>query len=733
MRIRHTLLLTVAAIALHALPALADPAVVTPPYDPNWYKAAGADWTQATIKAPDGTQLHADVLRPAGDKDTDKTPVIVSIGPYFNHSGQTGPAGPVENSSYTPVGTDGIGPSDRFEDFVVGAGLMKHGYTYVMVDLRGFGGSTGCPDWGGPGEQSDVKAAIEWAATQKWSTGLVGTYGKSYDAETGLIANALHPAGLAATVTQEPVYDDYRYLYGDGMRRENAAATPALYDAIASTPGPLADDPNYNANALNTPDCTGQNYADQAGNDDHESDYWKARNLITEVKGSTVPLFLTQGLTENNTAPDGLAQFLGNHAGFQRGWMGPWEHVRGNEACADGDASTGCSDYPVGRLKQGRHGWFDEVVSFYDLFLKNAEPPVQYPPFAVQTNDGKWRGEATWPPADATNYTSTLKAGSYPDTATSSGYGEGSDPTTTPPSGAWTISPPLAHEVDLAGSPTAKVNVTTTVPNDNLVVDVYDLDGTGVGPLISRQGFLVRSPGTQDVTLQMMSADWRFVAGHRIGVRVTDNNQEWWIAAMPTPDNVVVNGGSIALPFLKFQRPNTIEGDPGVQLASYLKKTEDASSVLASSTAPGFNVPPALVAPQPGDPGTPEAIAAANRHAIRLAAQQTAEQQAAVHALGTTTTSSSDEHKAGRRLYVRIARGRHHRLRAPGHARPGTRVTVRLLRNGHAVGVKRVRANRKGHFSATFRHIGRGRYRAVALAKVGKAKVRARSRRLAIR
>jgi hypothetical protein len=31
---------------------------------------------------------------------------------------------------------------------------MQRGSTYVMVDLRGFGGSSGCLDWGGPGEQS---------------------------------------------------------------------------------------------------------------------------------------------------------------------------------------------------------------------------------------------------------------------------------------------------------------------------------------------------------------------------------------------------------------------------------------------------------------------------------------------------------------------------------------------------------------------------------------------------
>jgi len=208
----------------------------------DWYKKAGADWRQAYIDEKDGTVLHADILRAAGSAPDKKTPVILSIGPYFNHTGQTGPAGPAEDTSYDPFATPG--PSNRFADFVLGADVIRKGYTVVQVDLRGFGGSSGCLDWGGPGEQADVKAAVEWAASQPWSTGKVGTYGKSYDGVTGLLAEILQPKGLAAVVSQEPVYDMYRYLYADGIRFENALATPALYDAIAATPGSVADEPD---------------------------------------------------------------------------------------------------------------------------------------------------------------------------------------------------------------------------------------------------------------------------------------------------------------------------------------------------------------------------------------------------------------------------------------------------------------------------------------------------------
>jgi hypothetical protein len=72
--------------------------------------------------------LHAAILRPKGLASGAKTPVILSMGPYFNHSGQVGAAGPVEDTSYDPVGP--AGPSDRFRDFIQGAKLMERGYTY---------------------------------------------------------------------------------------------------------------------------------------------------------------------------------------------------------------------------------------------------------------------------------------------------------------------------------------------------------------------------------------------------------------------------------------------------------------------------------------------------------------------------------------------------------------------------------------------------------------------------
>jgi hypothetical protein len=154
----------------------------------------------------------------------------------------------------------------------------------------------------------------------------------------------------------------------------------------------------------------------------------------------------------------------------------------------------------------------------------------------------------------------------------------------------WTISKPLPFDVHLSGSGSAVVNVTTSLPNANLVLDVYDLDANGTGPLITRQGHLVRSSGP--VAMDLWSADWKLPAGHRIGVKIADANGDWW-AHVPTKQTVKVDGGSVSLPFLAFKRPDTIQGDPGTQLAGYLDQTVTVpQSTIASSESPDFALPP---------------------------------------------------------------------------------------------------------------------------------------------
>ncbi len=584
---------------MRTLLALAAAAVLFPAAAGADAPPAGSKWTQAYITEADGTKLHADVLRPANLPANAKTPVIVSIGPYFNHSGQTGPAGPVEGTPYTPAGE--AGPSARFFDFINGARLMERGYTWVQVDLRGFGGSSGCLDWAGPGEQADVKAAVEWAAAQPWSTGKVGMYGKSYDGVTGLIGIAQSPRGLSAVVSQEPVYDLYRYLYSNRVRFVNSLATPLLYDAIAGTPGTTGDTLAYNLNALNDttrPGCPILNWLDQQDSN-HGSAYWRARDLIAATRGKTTPLFLTQGFIEDNTKPDGTWDLYNGLAGPKRAWFGMWDHVRGNDTDAGG------------RLLMGRQGWFDETMRFFDRYLKGADvravreslgepegPEPDDPAAAVETSDGSWRAEDAWPPADSAAVETALNGGSYSDDGQNNGTGDGAG------NGIWTISPRLTEDAHFAGVPKVSVDVASApcrqgIPpcgggpgadRANLVVDVYDIDSGRNATLISRGAYLLS--GNELASFDLYGDDWRIPAGHRVGVLVTGANAEWW-QHVPTGASVVVRDARIDLPYLRCTRTATIQGDPSVKLEAYKAEAPFAldAATVAAAERPDFSVP----------------------------------------------------------------------------------------------------------------------------------------------
>ena len=646
----------------------------------------GAEYSEAYFPSGDGTVLHADVLRPKGlPKDT-RTPVILTVTPYGNHLGQNQP---------DPAEFDGEGPNARFDDFINGAKVLERGYTYVYVDLRGFGGSAGCNDWGGPGEQMDVKAAVEWAASQQWSTGRVALYGKSYDGWTGLMGLAQQPQGLAAVVSMEPVYDGYRYLYMHGVRFLTSVSTNVLFSAIDAMPGRPTDATQYHLNgtALNG-GCYALNIGQQQ-QDDPAVDFWKARNLLGKVAGVTTPLFLMQGFLEDNTKPDGAFAFWNSLGGTQnRAWFGPWDHVRGN------DRQGGASD---GALLAGRAGWFDEVMRFLDHHVKGVplvDAPVDKDPkIAVQGSDGAWRSETQWPPADAQTSVANLKAGTYSDDGDNNGTGSGAG------QGIWTFSPPLPHAAQLAGTPRLIAEVAAGVPRANLVADVYDVAADGQATLVSRGAMLIRQSGR--VELELYGQDWTFAPGHRVGVLLTESNAEWW-THLPTNTTVMVSSARMTLPFLRFARPSDLAGTKAAKLESHLRSAPFAVSAetITAGTDAAFPIPAAQV---------PRPVAGA--------------------------AGPGPAKPARPRLVVQVGR-RGRSVVVSGTAPPRARVTVRLQRVTRRAGrtVHRTVATRRtfaqlGSFrvSAPLARRNGLRFRALVTAAQGTAKLSARTRTLTVR
>jgi len=573
-------------------PAQAGPAVTAADgavtHEENPRVPVGAAWTEAYFPSSDGSsvELHADVLRPADLPSDARTPVILSVGPYFAHAGQTG-----------PEGWDRVGPSARFQDFVDGANVMERGYTFVMVDLRGFGGSTGCLDWVGPGEQADVKAAIQWAASQPWSTGDVGMYGKSYDAVTGLVGNNLDLDSLKAVVAQEPVWDMYNYLFSNKVPRPNVVGTPAAYNSIATMP-PMADDSQrYQANAeyeQTHPQCLSDNMANN-NNPEPDSAYWRARNLAADAAGTDTPLFVTQGFIEPNTKPEDMEQYLDNHTGAERGWLGQWEHVRGNDRDADG------------RLLQGREGWFDEVMRFYDRYLRGTEPAVTDPAYAIEDSAGDWRAQATWPMA-ATSYTAGLTSGSYVDSGAASGADapaavtadrDGWDMERAPrlepltvaekqaarkgdaaASSFWTWSTPARDEVRVTGTPRITLTASTS---GNVMVRLWDVAADGTATMFDENVALLEGRGP--ISFDLKSTDWTFEPGHQLGVQIGTIDSPRWLDT-PTGNTIKVSGARLRLDVQDPSSDVPTQGQRSPYLDQYLEANTTTLSDVGQGTFP---------------------------------------------------------------------------------------------------------------------------------------------------
>lgn len=519
--------------------------------------------------------LHADVLRPAGVAADEPTPVVLTVSPYVNHSGSL-PIPPY----YDPAAE---GPNGRFYDFLDLSGALEQGYTYVMVDLPGFGGSSGCNDWGGIREQTAVKDAVEWAASQEWSTGRVAMLGKSYDAWTGLMGIDERPRGLAAVVSMEPVYSGYRYLYNNGVRFLNSVLTPAIFQAVDAQPGSLTDDARYHANGAPQAWCYGLNVALQQ-QDDPDANFWVARDLLRTTAGLDTPLFLTQGFLETNTKPDAAFDYFNGLDGDDnRAWFGQFDHVRGWEKTDDGT-----------RYHTGRDTFVTEVMRFLDEHLKGIEPDVEHPAVAVQDNLGRYRGEANWPPTDSQTYQTALRVGTYTDD------GRGPDTST---KGLWSISAPLPYDVWLAGEPTVTASV-AGAPRANIVANLYDIGPDGTATVVSRGTRLVRE-GTGKASFELYGQDWVLQAGHRIGVRITDANSDWW-SHVGTQAPVAVTEATATLPFLTYQRSQFLEGGSTPRLEQHLaSQTVALSDELIASSQTDFALPRPLTNPPDGNDGPP--------------------------------------------------------------------------------------------------------------------------------
>src|SRR5262249_25704302 len=133
----------------------------------------------------DGVKLQADVLRPSA---TGRFPTLVYRTPYDRKRSE-------ENEAVTEA--------------------LSRGYAVVLEDVRGRYGSQGdfVPY---ANEGRDGYDTIEWAASQPWSTGDVGTFGLSYPGAVQWLAAVESPPHLKAMVPAMTFSSPRNFFYAGG-------------------------------------------------------------------------------------------------------------------------------------------------------------------------------------------------------------------------------------------------------------------------------------------------------------------------------------------------------------------------------------------------------------------------------------------------------------------------------------------------------------------------------------
>jgi hypothetical protein len=510
----------------------------------------------------DHTLLHAYVLRPANLGLSVKTPVIVTATPYGNSGGR--PDNP-KPANQEPPDAGSLGTKGR---------IFERGYTFVIASLRGYGGSSGCYDMGGAGEQADVKAAVEWAAGAPWSDGRVGMWGHSYPAWSQVMALATKPAGLRAVVASSaPI--GYENLYTNRVRHPQWISNGATYARHDLQPPSVFSPPMQWTNAfggtLSDPACYAKPIVLSAS-DDPRSQYWAEREIVSHVTDSTIPALWAHGLNDNNVYPDQFLPVWSRLAGPHRAFLGPWEH-----------GINGLSG----------QAWIDEAVGWFDCYVRETGSCPAAPAVEVQSLDGTWRAEDAWPPADSVAHPIPLLDGSYVDAAGNNGETRG--PRTIPgpvqpgedlelPTGrgAWTFTQPLPYDLHISGLPRLEATVQPAVPEVHLIALLYDVDANGRAAMISRGAFRVHESGP--VAFELFPQDWRMAASHRIGVLVSGADDLWFLPN-DSGTTVTFSQARLLVPFLGSRRDTPLPAGP------FLPRTPPPPSQIDQETIDAHTLP----------------------------------------------------------------------------------------------------------------------------------------------
>ncbi len=193
---------------------------------PQVHQQVHIDW-DVPVTMSDGTVLKANVYRPMDDGlvVTEPLPTVLNVTPYTKWLTALGSkvvnAPGIQDGIMRGIGSlESSDPALKnlmqllqvldggmVQNMMPDKQLVKSGYVWVDLDVRGTGFSDGIWQLTGPREQQDTLEAIDWISRQDFSDGKVGQTGVSYDAIAALQAASHRPPALKAVFAAEPATD----------------------------------------------------------------------------------------------------------------------------------------------------------------------------------------------------------------------------------------------------------------------------------------------------------------------------------------------------------------------------------------------------------------------------------------------------------------------------------------------------------------------------------------------
>ncbi|MBS1241536.1 MAG: hydrolase CocE/NonD family protein, partial [Gemmatimonadetes bacterium] len=528
-----------------AAPALAQQRVSEPGRYEGWSAPQYDGWqrTAQYLTMDDGVRIAIDVIRPTrgGALHGDPLPVVWTHSRYHRASMVDGRLTTILDWS----------PSIRR--------LLQHGYIVAAADTRGGGASFGTQQaFFMPRESRDAFEITEWLASQPWSDGRIGMFGRSYLGITQYFAASEKPPHLKAIFPEMAVFDFYEFIYPGGIYRldfmtkwqqlTSQLDRSARFDWGRRQLGPAAPMDGDSGSAW-----LAAAIAEHGGSGDIQGYFASVpfRNSFNATLGAQLHLERSPSSRLGEIQASGVAVYhlagwfdmfprdatlwFRNLTNPQKLIIGPWYHGQTN-------------GFDLGAEQ---HRWFDYWLKGVDNGIMR-EPPVHY--FVMTTGqeaaggddspDGIWAASATWPPrataarwffgggasgsvgsandgvlartapvtAAADRYVIDFSTTTGTANRWTNGYGGGlgyPDMTTNEAKALTWTSAPLNADLTVVGHPIARVWVTANAPDTDVFVYLSEVDAAGRSHYVTEGALRASRRTSHAAPYQTFGLPWR--------------------------------------------------------------------------------------------------------------------------------------------------------------------------------------------------------------------------------